>query len=70
MGFVQIATIILALMQFVGSTCILIYGVEESSTLTTLLQEKIMLKVHEWDIDSKARAQLANLMEYVSGTRH
>ena len=65
-GFVQIATVILGLLQFVGSTLILIYGVEESSTLTSELQDVFLKLVYDYDNDKNARALLAQIMEYVS----
>ena len=67
-GVVQIATVILGLMQFVGSTLILIYGVEESSTLVSELQDVFLKLVYEYDNDKNARALLQQIMEYVSGS--
>ena len=69
-GFVQIATVILGLLQFVGSTLILIYGVEESSTLTSELQDVFLKLVYDYDNDKNARALLAQIMEYVSESKH
>ena len=67
-GVVQIATVILGLIQFVGSTLILIYGVEESSTLVSELQDVFLKLVYEYDNDKNARALLQQIMEYVSGS--
>ena len=59
-------TVIIGLLQFVGATVILIYGVEESSTLTTELNEYLIKLVYDWDNDPKAAAVLKQIMEYVS----
>ena len=59
-------TVIVGLLQFVGATVILIYGVEESSTLTTELNEYLIKLVYDWDNDPKAAAVLKQIMEYVS----
>ena len=49
-----------------GATVILIYGVEESSTLTNELHEYLLKLVYDWDNDPKAAAVLKQIMEYVS----
>ena len=67
-GFVQIATVILGLLQFVGSTLILIYGVEESPTLVGDLRDVFLDLVYEYDNDKYKRALLQQIMEYVSET--
>ena len=59
-------TVIVGLLQFVGATVILIYGVEESSTLVTELNEYLIKLVHDWDNDPRAAAVLKQIMEYVS----
>ena len=59
-------TVIVGLLQFVGATVILIYGVEESSTLTNELHEYLLKLVYDWDNDPKAAAVLKQIMEYVS----
>jgi len=64
-AFVQIMTIIVGLLQFVGATVILIYGVEESSTLTTELNEYLIKLVYDWDNEPKSAAVLKQIMEYV-----
>ena len=59
-------TVIVGLLQFVGATVILIYGVEESSTLVTELNEYLIKLVYDWDNDPRAAAVLKQIMEYVS----
>ena len=63
-------TVIVGLLQFVGATVILIYGVEESSTLTNELHEYLLKLVYDWDNDPKAAAVLKQIMEYVSIEEH
>ena len=65
-GFVQVATVILGLLQFVGATLILLYGVEESTTLTNELRDVFLNLVYEYDNDKVKRALLQQIMEYVS----
>ena len=59
-------TVIVGLLQFVGATVILVYGVEESHTLVNELNEYLIKLVHDWDNDPKAAAVLKQIMEYVS----
>jgi hypothetical protein len=67
--FVHGMTVFLALLQFIGVIVILVYGVEESVTLTNELNDVFMKLIYDWDVDPKAAEVMKQIMEYVSTGR-
>ena len=61
---------LMACMEFIGAVVICVYGVEESDTLTTQLNEVFLDLVYNWDIDPRKSWVLRQIMEYVSILRY
>ncbi len=59
-------TVIIGLLQFIGTVVILVYGVEESKTLTDELNEVFLRLIYNWDVEPKAAYVMRQIMEYVS----
>ncbi len=55
-----------ATQDFVGATVMLVYGVEESRTLTEELKEVFFRMIYAMDYDPVANAVLKQVQEYVS----
>jgi len=53
------------LVTAVGAVLILLYGLEESSLLTTELNEVFLGLIHRWDTDPRASRVMTQIQEYV-----
>ncbi len=55
----------LAIVEIVAASLIVLYGSEESETLTSDLYDVFIDFVYRWDTDPEAKATLKQIMEYV-----
>ena len=58
------------LLEFIGGVVILVYGVEESDTLTEDLKEVFFKLIYRMDHDERANRILKIVQEYVSKTKN
>lgn len=66
LGVTQVFQVVAMVMEFIGCTCICVYGVEESKKLTKQLHNVFLELIYKIDYDPRAMRVLRMIQEYVS----